>query len=337
MKCSFEQITSAVQGAVRVEETENGILFLRFTEEQQGVYAGTDRYRKAFATAGILLAFKTDSRRLTLSVSAAVATNRFAFAHDILKDGQLIGQLGNLDRVEMKKYPAEGEPIDRPGSSLGTFTGTFELGEGEKEIRIVFPWSAVSMVRSLELDDGASMVPMPAGRRIVFYGDSITQGYDAKYPSGHYTVRLASFLGAEGFNKAIGADRFNPALAACRDSFEPDYILAAYGTNDWNRIGLEEFQEKCGEFYRLLSEGHPGAKIYALTPIWRKDYRETRTLGKFWQVEDQIAETTARFPNVKLLRGFGLVPHDSRYFSDGRVHPNDDGFWEYFENLKRAI
>lgn len=338
MKCSLEQIASAARGAVRIKEEQDGIHFFRFTEEQQQVYAGTALYRKALATAGVILDFKTDSRLLKLSVSAAVGTNRLAFAYDILKDGVLIGQLGNQDKVEMKKYELDDEPFDRPGSPLGNFDGTYELGEGEKEIRIVFPWSSVGILKSLELDDGASMVPAASsGKRIVFYGDSITQGYDAKYPSRHHTVRLAELFGAECFNKAIGADRFCPALAACRDEFEPDYIMAAYGTNDWSKIGWEEFKKNSSEFYRILSEGYPEARIYALTPIWRKDYMEKREMGEFSWVADWIFDIAGRLPNVTAICGFGLVPHDSSYFNDERLHPNDEGFDAYYESLKKEI
>lgn len=338
MKCSLEQIVSITRGAVRVEAMEDGIHFFRFTEEQQNVYAGTSLYRKTLATAGIILAFGTDSRRMTLSVTAAVGTNRLAFTHDILKNGRLIGQLGNQDRVEMKRVPMEDGPADSPGAFLGAFTGTYDLGEGEKEIRIVFPWSAVSVLQSLELDDGASLIPAArSGRTIVFYGDSITQGYDAKYPSRHHTVRLAEFLGAEGFNKAIGADRFCPALAACGDPVEPDDILAAYGTNDWSKSGWEEFQRDSLMFYRLLSERHPKARIWALTPVWRGDCGEEMKMGPFARMENWLGEAASRFSNVTVIRGRDLVPHESGYFSDKRLHPNDGGFHVYYEKLRREL
>lgn len=335
MKCSLEQIVSITRGAVRVEEMEDGIHFFRFTREQQNVYADSaGMYRKTFATAGVALAFVTDSRRMTLSVTAAVGSTRFAFAHDILKDGQLIGQLGNLDRVEMKKYPIGDGPVE----VLGSFTETYDLGEGEKEIRIVFPWSVISVLKSLELDDGASLIPAArSGRTVVFYGDSITQGYDVKYPSRHHTVRIADFLGAEGFNKAIGADRFCPALAACDDPVEPDDILAAYGTNDWSKSEWEDFQRDSVLFYRLLSERHPKARIWALTPIWRADCGEEKKMGPFARMENWLCEAASQFSNVTVIRGWDLVPHESEYFNDKRLHPNDDGFHFYYERLSREL
>ena len=70
-------------------------------------------------------------------------------------------------------------------------------------------------------------------KRILCFGDSISQGYDALYPSNQYTPQLAKLLDAEEYNKAIGGEIFRPELALARDDFEPEYITVAYGTNDW--------------------------------------------------------------------------------------------------------
>ena len=48
MKLSADQIRSISMGAVRVEETENGVRLLRFTREQEELYTATsaDFYKK---------------------------------------------------------------------------------------------------------------------------------------------------------------------------------------------------------------------------------------------------------------------------------------------------
>ncbi len=337
MRLDLEQIASIAQGAARVWQEEDGIHFCRFTEEQQAVYAGTPRYGKTLAPAGVVLAFRTDSERLRLGVAVSECINRRAFAHDILKNGRLIGQVANLDQEPLVRCPGAGGTPWGPGPSLGEFAGSFELGEGEKEIRIVFPWSVLSVLRCLELEDGASLVPVKPKRKIVFYGDSITQGYDARYPSMHHTVRIAQMLGAEGFNKAIGGDRFHPALAACPDPFEPEDILVAYGTNDWSHEPLDVFQQNCLEFYRLLSENYPNARIWALTPLWRADHQQEKSMGPISRVEEQIRDVAERFPNITVVRGWDLVPHESGFYNDRRLHPNDFGFFKYFGRLQRKM
>ena len=42
-------------------------------------------------------------------------------------------------------------------------------------------------------------------------------------------------------------------------------------------------------------------------------------------------------PNVIFIRGFELVPGKIKYFADGHVHPNDEGFDFYFKNLYEEI
>ena len=38
-----------------------------------------------------------------------------------------------------------------------------------------------------------------------------------------------------------------------------------------------------------------------------------------------------------VIDGLSLVPHDSRYFYDARLHPNAEGFGHYFANLIGAV
>lgn len=117
----------------------------------------------------------------------------------------------------------------------------------------------------------------------------------------------------------------------------PDYITVAYGTNDW--IGIERctFKEKCKGFYENLINNYPESKIFAITPIWRKDMNEERVFGAFEDVEKTIRECVKGIGNITVISGFDFVPKDEKYFADFRLHPNDDGFEYYAENLYNEI
>ncbi len=65
-------------------------------------------------------------------------------------------------------------------------------------------------------------------KKILFFGDSITHGYRALFPSNKYTSLLANYLNAEEFNKAMGEDLFFPKLVECKGNFIPEYIVVAY-------------------------------------------------------------------------------------------------------------
>ena len=80
MKLNIDQIRAVCQGAVRVEETSEGIRLYRFTEEQEEIYRQRSSvlYRKTFSTAGMKLCFETDSTSLFLRVNVSpTAVHKF--------------------------------------------------------------------------------------------------------------------------------------------------------------------------------------------------------------------------------------------------------------------
>ncbi|MBP3580252.1 MAG: SGNH/GDSL hydrolase family protein [Clostridia bacterium] len=178
---------------------------------------------------------------------------------------------------------------------------------------------------------------MKPEKKLIAYGDSITHGYDALRPSNRYIAKLADMLGAEEYNKAIGGERFFPELAKLKDAFVPDYITVAYGTNDWSCMDEETFKHKCKAFYTNISQNYPEAKIFAITPIWRKDMSEYREFGDFRKVEQDIRSAVMDIKNVTVVSGFDFVPKDEKYFADLRLHPNDEGFGYQAENLYKEI
>lgn len=117
----------------------------------------------------------------------------------------------------------------------------------------------------------------------------------------------------------------------------PDYITVAYGTNDWDSVEQETFKIKCKEFYTNISQSYPQAKIFAITPIWRKNMNEYRIFGRFEEIEKNIRNAVKYIENITVISGFDLVPKEEKYFGDLRLHPNDCGFKHYTGNLYREI
>lgn len=333
MKLDFEQIKSITTGAVHIEEENNGIAFFRFTKEQTELYRITSEnfYNRVFATAGVRFMFKTDSKSLCLSAVVERKTSRCYFSFDVYADGKAVGYMDNFSGVELPENYTE---TDLP---MGEFSKEFDLGDGEKTVCVYFPWSVIPWIRSVEIDDGAYIEPVKRAKKLLAFGDSITQGYDALRSSGRYASILADKLLAEEINKGIGGEIFFSALAEIADDISPDYVTVAYGTNDWSKTTEEDFKVRCRKFYKTLSEKYPDAKIFAITPVWRKEYKESREFGLFENVEKGIVEAVSDLENVKVIHGFDLVPHDEKYYADLRLHPNDDGFVHYAENLYRKL
>lgn len=329
MKLTLEQIRAVTLGAARVEEVDGGIRFCRFTKAQEDLYDSysQDFLKKTFSTAGICLRFRTDSTRLGLKVTVRSGSSRTYFAFDLLVNGVLTDSLANFGELT-----GDYTLVQLPH---GDWEKEFSLGSGEKEVSLYFPWSAAVLLRELTVEDGAQLTPVVPGKKLLAFGDSITHGYDALHPSGKYISRLARYLDAQEFNKAIGGEVFYPPLALERESFTPDLITVAYGTNDWRMKTARELEEDCRGFYTNLRNTYPDTPIWAITPIWRADYLENISpAGDFALVEEIIRRVTSALENVTVIRGMDILPRDTGLFADGFLHPNDTGFEAYFVGLR---
>ena len=331
MNLNFDQITAITTGAVRVEASNDGIKFHRFTEAQETYYEGSVFHPKQHATAGVRLCFRTDSTTLGLKVKVEPGSSRNYFAHDVLVNGKLIGYLGNFEEAEMVgNYVGLKAP-------MGEFHKEFVLGSGEKEVCIYLPWSVSSIVQEFSLDDGAFVEPVKKMGKLIAFGDSITQGYDALHPSNRYIAKLADALDAEEICKAIGGEIYCPELAGLKDASVPDYIMVAYGSNDWNKVSADTFRANCRAFYEALTHNYPNARIFAITPIWRKECAEKRPFGVFEDVEKIIKDVVKDFPTVTCISGRRLVPEDENLYGDLRLHPNDKGFAYYYDVVVKRV
>lgn len=333
MKLNLSQIREITTGAVRIEEINNSIHFYRFTKQQEELYKNRkdDFYKKTFATSGVQICFRTNSQILFLRTEITGGSSRTYFAFDVFVNGVMIDTLDNFFDIDIPQNYTE---LKLPH---GEFSKEFDLGVGDKEVCIYFPWSVNAVVKEISLDDKSFIKPNKPSKKMLCFGDSITHGYDALCPSNKYITRLAKALDAEEHNKAIGGEIFFPALAATREDFEPDYITVAYGTNDWNYCTKEEFTHNCKAFLCNLHNNYTTSKIFVITPVWRKEMNESRKFGEFESIADIIQEQATAFDNITVVKGVEFIPQDENLFADLSLHPNDNGFEYYFENLSKHI
>jgi lysophospholipase L1-like esterase len=337
MKLNLSQVRDITTGAVRIEEIDNEFHFYRFTKCQEKLYLDrsndkkNDFYAKTFSLSGVQMRFRTNSQTLFLNVDTVKGSSRRYFSFEVFVNGKRIDTLKNFSESELSENYTNLE------FSLGNFSKTFCLGEDEKEVCIYFPWSVKAILKEIGIDDGSFIKPVKPRKKILCFGDSITQGYDVLYPSNKYATKLANILDAEEYNKAIGGEVFFPELAKTREDFEPDYITVAYGTNDWNKCTKEELAHNCKAFLYNLSNNYPNAKIFVITPIWRKDMNESRPCGDFKDLGALIQKQAVGLGNVSVIWGFEFVPQEETLFADLRLHPNDKGFEYYVENLSKHI
>lgn len=327
-------VQRAIYGAERisVKENSNWITANRFTETQIKVFsakpsleAGFGResfMEKSAATAGIMLDFITDSVLLEFDYRAFPVTDRRLCWFDILVDGSLYHRTG------------------KSGQEKVAGRASISLPKGEKRVTIYFPCLYKGEIRNLTIDDGATFNPFWEGRkhhRILFVGDSITQGYATAYTSLTYSNLLARKLDAESMNQGIGGAIYNAEDLDENLRFKPDIVIVAYGTNDW--YWRRDVESTAPAYYRRLTEIYPEAKIYALLPIWRGDREMLELMGRrsFLDHRTVIQKAAESYENIMVIETMGFVPHDPNFFEDQALHPNELGFLMFADALAEVI
>ncbi len=331
MNLTYSQIKDLILGAEEVVETELGLCPYRFNEEEIAAYTDPERLgNKCFSSAGIRIAMKTDASALTLGVHLESGSSRGFFAIELFEDGERSGVLKNYtDEMDFEARKA--------CTGQGEYEKTFPLKAGEKQVEVYLPWTFSTTITHLELEDATLVAPIQREKLLLMYGDSITQGYDAYLPSHSYSNCLADALGMQVINKAIGGEVYYPRLAGCTPTQAPDLITVAYGTNDFSKSPYETFLADSRAFYETLARQHPDTTILAISPIWRKDWESDRKIASFFDVEKQLLALAEEIPQLHVIPGFELIPQDTALYSDLRLHPNDDGFAYYAENLIPAV
>lgn len=320
MKLSFNDIKQITFGAVCIAENDGLIEFSRFTEKQKQAYL---TYRtialhgKVNCVSSIRFSFITDATSFKMEYVLINASSRNFAYFDVMVDGELIGHFGTDNFTQEE--------------------GVYEtlLKSGKKHVEVYFPFSANVKIKSLELLGGTTIEPKKRKYTMIAYGDSITQGYDATYSSQAYVNKLACYLDADVYNKAIAGDTFFPELLENKDVIVPDIVTVAYGTNDWTKCSYEEFTFNLNAFFELLYENHKESKIIVITPVWRDDI-DTRFPPiniSFNELRARIKKVALSYDNITVIDGDNLIPSDPNLFKDNHLHPNDEGFEYYFKNL----
>lgn len=319
MKLSFDTVKSITVGAARIWE-ENGIInFRKCTQKQIDAWNAFDPVlaRNATATTGVRLDFHTDSKNFAFTVASG--TKYEIYINDIFVRQVLTGDLND---------------------------GRFDFAlnceackEGENRITLVLPsHDDPAALSSVELDDGATATPHKFDCKILFIGDSITQGWDSGYDSLSYAYRVSRFFNAESMIYGVGGGFFHESVLDDSIDFDPDFIIVAYGTNDWGRCSsIEQLRSNADGFLKALTKKYPDKPIFGLSPIWRGATEGVvRGTGTFSEVCEAVKEKIVS-NGLILIDGKTLTPHLHEFFADQNLHPNALGFGIYAENLIKAI
>ena len=304
MNLTFDEIKSLTHGADRVTIEDDGLHFYKCTERQEAAWIENKMPQSIVrATTGIRLEFSTDAEAITFS---APSGGKF----EIWVNGMFYRQiLANVLREA-------GE------------TPCVKLGKGTKKVMLALPSHTAGVLSSLSLEGATFYAPVTYDKKILFIGDSITQGWNSKYDTLSYAYRTATTLGADFHICGFGGGRYIPETFDLVN-FDPDTIVVAFGVNDFSSTHrtAEDNMANARGFLARVKAAYPNRRVLVITPIWVPEKDEA------WHAiaRASIAKV-AKEQGFEVVDGATLSPQNTDFYADS-VHPNELGFSIYAERL----
>ena len=310
MKLTNEQLRSIYFGVLHFGETEDGYLqSFQYTKEQMAYFERVSEfwYERCFAGSAKTLEFTTEATQLSFDYKMIWAGSEDSI--EMAVDG-LVSQI-----YYVKDIAKEGRL-------------TFDMPEGKKDVIIYLPADATVWIRNFEIN--GEFVPAKKGEKVLWMGDSITQGY-GPLRSAHTYVSVANrLLNYDILNQGIGGYVYDKNVLIEMEGYQPDKIIISMGTNQFGSPTMQDVEE----YYVRLKEVYGDTPVLCILPIWRGDVLGGEpTLVKFCRNIKAICE---KYSNITVVDGFQLVPHLSEYFLDD-LHPNALGGEIYGRNLVLEI
>ena len=304
MKLNTEEIKRITFGAVGFEEYNDELHFYKCTKKQCSVWCNERDVlgERAETTTGITLDFISDANQIIFEVCGRI--------FEILINGNLNEQYLFSDR-EFHKI-------------------NLSLNGEKNRITLVFPSCDKGILKSVELKGESFIEPHKFKRKILFLGDSITQGMGSKYDVMSYAYQVADFFDAERVIDGIGGSYYLPESFDSID-FDPDTVVVAYGTNDFFiHTNIDVFEAAVRGFLEKVRKIYGKKRVIVVTPTFRFGDL-TREWGTMQDCKNIIEDIANNF-SFEVVDGYDLIPHNMDFFADS-VHPNSLGHSIYARKL----
>lgn len=314
MVLSNKELKNIYFGAYEFRETDEGYLqAFQYTQDQIAYFATTHDicdlwYDRCTATSAKTLEFTTTATKISFDYRVIWKGSPDSF--ELMADG-LIREIVYIKNI----------------MDIGTIS--WELPEGKKDVIIYLPADATVLIRSFTVD--AKVERAVKNEKVLWLGDSITQGFGPLRSSCTYVSVVNRLLNYDIINQGIGGYVYDKKSLMKMEGYDPDKLIVALGTNQYGDKDMTAVEE----YYETLT-GIYGNEIpiLCISPIWRGDNVDgIPTLMSFCEKVKKIA---GQYKNVKIADGMKLVPHLPEYFLDN-LHPNELGCEIYGRNLVDEI
>ncbi len=306
-----EELKKIYFGAYEFEETEDGYLqAFQYSKKQVEYFKGAFEmwYDRCTATTAKTLEFTTSASKLSFDYKIIWKGSPDSF--ELLVDGFV---------TEIKYV--------KDIMDVGTIE--WELPEGKKNVIIYLPADATVWIKNFTID--ADVIPAVKGEKVLWLGDSITQGYGPLRSSCTYVSVANRILNYDILNQGIGGYIYDKNSLMKMDGYMPDKIIVALGTNQYDKKSMTKVEK----YYQTLTDIYgKDIPILCITPLWRGDHIDK--LPTLYSFCEKVRDIAGQYKNVKIVDGMKMVPHFPEYFLDN-LHPNCFGCETYGRNLAAEI
>ncbi|MCQ2577256.1 MAG: SGNH/GDSL hydrolase family protein [Treponema sp.] len=321
MKLSNNELQKIYFGAYNFSETQDGYLqSFQNTTDQIAYFKDAFEfwYERCTASTSKTIEIKTDAKKISLDYKFSWKGSEDSF--ELCVDG-LITQI-----FYVKDLKEEGTVSFDLTAGLD---GIYGSKDGKKDVVIYLPADATVGIKNFQID--GEYVPAKKNEKVLWLGDSITQGYGPLRSSQTYVSVANRLLNYDIINQGIGGYIYDKKSLMPMPGYKPSKLIVALGTNQYGTETMKDIEEYYPRLFEIYGKDIP---TLVITPLWRGDNLEgVPTLVKF---ADKLKEILAKYPNIKVVDGFKMVPHLPEYFLDN-LHPNQLGTEVYGRNLVEKI
>lgn len=196
-----------------------------------------------------------------------------------------------------------------------------EFKFGGDDIELYFPYDAELGLKNIKIIGDPVE---PKSRKILSFGDSITQGYMLTESAAAYPSELGRRFNADIYNFGIGGYFIRNGILNELDSLpKPWAVTFAYGTNDWHFE--QDYKKDLPDIFKRLHDTYKDIPICVILPIARRSEKnEVTKEGTLEDVRRHIAAESEKYANFIIIKCGAKIDVENELYTDG-IHPNNLG------------
>lgn len=313
------------QGAISLQRTGEWVMPWRIPHELRGLFPSEALQERAAMPAGVRISFLSDTTSIAVQIELHAEDIQKL---DIYCDGDLHGSValaGGSETVRVDGLPQK-----------------------DKLIELWLPQHGIIKIRSIELDDGASLAPFEDTRpKWVTYGSSITHCGAAESPSLTWPAIVARESGLNLTCLGYGGNcHLEPMLARMIRELPADFLSMKVGINIYGSASLNErtFRAAIIGFVQIIREKHPDTPFAVISSIYSPP-RETELNAVGFSLRDMREEVSEAVEalkahgdgNMYYVDGLNLFGAEHAHMLPDELHPDSEGYKILAQNFLKEV